>query len=139
MWKIVFAGCIMSDKDVREYASAYFLPCLLGSNRLSHKLSAKILRKYGIVSFVLDEKRSMRDVFSLSSRFIPLCDAKEPEIISDELISIAQKYDDALPILIPCSPKYAELLKSQSDALETAFVLCEPDEVFTDSPLADIP
>ena len=129
----------MSNKDVREYASTYFLPFVLGSNRRSHKLCAKILRKYGIVSFVLDEKRSMYDLLPLSSRFVQLCDAQSPEIIANELIDIAKKYDYTLPILIPCSQKYSDTVKSQADTLESVFVICEADGVFSNSPLADIP
>lgn len=129
----------MSNKDVREYASAYFLPILLGSNRLSHKLSAKILRKYGIVSLVLDQKRSLYSFFDFSSHFVPLCPTQEPSIFLDELCSFAKRYGDNLPILIPCSPEYAELIADLSADLEPAFVICDADKVFSDSPLADIP
>ena len=129
----------MSNKEVKEYASTYFLPLLLGSNRRAHKLGAKILRKYGIVSFVLDEKRSIYSFFDLSSHFVPLCKTEEYSILSDELLAIAHRYSDNLPILIPCSPKYAELIDKLSHELETAFVICDSDRVFSDSPLADIP
>lgn len=136
---IVFAGWTMSNKDVREYASNYFLPFLLGSNRRSHKLSAKILRKYGIVSLILDEDRSVYDFFALSSNFVLLCQTQENPILAHELSAIAQRYDYTLPILIPCSQKYAELVEKLSDKLEPEFVICEFDKVFSDSPLADIP
>ena len=139
MRKIVFAGYIMSNKEIRRYARTYFLPFVLGSNKSSHRLCAKMSRKYGVEPIVLDKKRSVYDFFSLSSRFVPLCDTEENEIISDELLSIAQKYDSTLPILISCSPRYTEMLNAQSGTLETVFVLCDADKVFSDSPLADIP
>ena len=129
----------MSNRDVREYASAYFLPLLLGSNRRSHKISAKILRKYGIVSFVLDEKRSILSFLDFSSHFVPLCQTQESAIFLDELSAMAHRCADNLPILIPCSPKYAELVSSLSEELEKTFVVCDADKVFSESPLADIP
>ena len=129
----------MSNKEAREYARAYFLPFVLGSNRSSHKLCSKIWRKYGIEPIVLDQKRSIYDWFSLTSRFVPLCDTQEHEIISYELISVAKRFDYTLPILISCSPKYTEMLDSQSSILEAVFVICDADKVFSESPLTDIP
>ena len=129
----------MSERDVKEYASAYFLPFLLGSNKLSHKLSAKMLRKYGIVSLILDEKRSVRDLFDLSSHFFLLCQTDEHSMLADELSAIAQRYEYVLPILVPCSKKYEELVDRLSDKLETEFVICDAERLFCDSPLADIP
>ena len=129
----------MSNRDVREYASTYFLPLLLGSNNVSHKISSKILRKYGIVSFVLDEKRSVYDFFDVSSHFVRLCQANEPSILADELEAIAAHYEYILPILVPCSKKYAQLVDKIASELETTFVICNADEVFISSPLCDIP
>lgn len=128
----------MSNRDVREYASTYFLPLLLGSNKRSHKISSKILRKYGIMSFVLDEKRSVYDFFDVSSHFVRLCQAIDPSILSDELESIAKRYEDILPILVPCSPKYEQLVDKIASELETTFVICNAEEVFISSPLCDI-
>lgn len=129
----------MSNRDVREYASTYFLPLLLGSNKTSHKISSKILRKYGIVSFVLDEKRSAYDFFDVSSHFVRLCQANEPSILADELEAIAKRYEYILPILVPCSKKYAQLVDKIASELETTFVIRNADEVFISSPLCDIP
>lgn len=129
----------MSNKDVKDHASTYFVPFLLGSNKLSHKLGAKILRKYSITSLILDQKRSAYDVFSLSTRFVKLSDATNHKIVADELSSIAEQYPYALPILIPCTPKYIELVKEQESSLELFFVLCDAQRVFSDSPLANIP
>ena len=129
----------MSNRDVREYASTYFLSLLLGSNKRSHKISSKILRKYGIVSFVLDEKRSVYDFLDISSHFVRLCQATEPSILSDELEAIANRYEYILPILVPCSTKYGQLVDKISGKLETTFVICNADEVFISSPLCDIP
>jgi len=129
----------MSNKDVKEYASTYFLPFLLGSNRRSHKLSAKILRKYGIVSLILDEKRSAGDIFDMSSRFVSLCQTDTHTMLADELLAISQRYEYTLPILVPCSQKYEMLVNELSDRLESEFVICNADRIFSDSPLADIP
>ena len=88
---------------------------------------------------VLDKKRSFYDFLDLSSHFVPLCEAQTPEIIVDEIIWLAQKYPDNLPLLIPCSTEYEELVKLHSQELSTVFVICDPDRIFTDSPLANIP
>ena len=129
----------MSNRDVREHASSYFLPLLLGNNSLSHKLSAKILRKYGVESLILDEKRSAYDILDVSSHFVKLSQTQEPTILSDELLAIAKSYEYTLPILVPCSEKYIQLIATVADELEAEFVICDADEIFTSSPLSSIP
>ena len=60
----------MNNAQLRDEARFYFVPVLLGSNAASRKLSRRIFRKYGIVSYLLDEKRSLPDLLNISGKFL---------------------------------------------------------------------
>lgn len=127
----------MKKSAVFEEARSYFLPVFLGSNKLSHKISRRIYRKYKISSLVLDTKRSWRDLLDLSSRFIPLC-SRRPQLVCHQLCCLAESQTYVLPLLIPASDEYGSLADELSLILEADFVICDPNTLFTSSPLANI-
>ena len=127
----------MSNKSVRDEARLYFIPFLLGSNKRSHALSGKIFRKYGIVSFILDEKRSFSDFFDISSSFFPISSG-ESSLLCEQLVALADREPYTLPLLIPTSPQYERAVSEQTELLQKHFVLCDAERVFTDSPMANI-
>ena len=127
----------MKDRTLRKEARLYFVPVLLGSNKLSHRISRKIFRKYGIVSLILDEKSSFRDVFSLTSRFVRVY-SQENELLCQEICKIGEDLQYTLPIAVPTSPRFDKLTEEFGTVLETAFVLRSPHKLFSSSPLADI-
>ena len=128
----------MSNKNIKENASTYFIPYLLGNNKCSFKISLKILAKYGISSLIVDQKHSALDVLNLSCGFIKLSEATDFKIIAQELIDIASRDRYVLPILVPCSKKYEELVDKARNELEPIFVITDVKRLFSDSPLADI-
>ena len=127
----------MNKKKLREEAELYFMPFLLGSNRHSHALALKIFRKYGICSYILDSKRSFGDVINPTGSFWRLF-GSDSELLCEQLIKLATAEPYTLPILIPTTPEYERFTDGQRQRLETVFVLCEPDKVFSDSPFTDI-
>ena len=127
----------MKDRTLRKEARLYFVPVLLGSNRISHRISRKIFRKYGITSFILDEKSSIRDVFSLTSRFIRIY-SQENELLCNEICKIWEEQPYTMPILVSASPRFDSLTEEFGTILESRFILRSPDELFSSSPLSDI-
>ena len=127
----------MKKSAVFEEARSYFLPVLLGSNRLSHKISRRIYGKYRISSLTLDTHRGWRDLCDISSRFIPLC-SKEPQLLGLQLRQLAESQTYTLPLLIATDGEYEALVDKISDGLESSYIICDPNTLFTSSPLANI-
>lgn len=129
----------MNNAQLRDEARFYFVPVLLGSNAASRKLSRRIFRKYGIVSYLLDEKRSLPDLLNISGKFLKLPPNEADEITVKRLKSIAESAQYTLPILIPCDEKYRLFTQRCKSALEPFFVLSDEHLALTDSPLRIIP
>ena len=129
----------MDKKDVKKEAKYYFLPFLLGNNPTAHKLSKKICKKHKIVCYILDKKRTYADIFDFSSRFLSISVSDYDSITVSQLIYLAEQCPTTLPILIPCSDEYAELIDKNHEVLEAIFVLSSMEEALTNSPLSIIP
>ena len=128
----------MSIRSVGDEARLYFVPYILGNSRHSHKICAKIYKRFGIVSLICDERRSLLDLFDLSSRSIELTDTDSPRLVSEELIWLATQNDYVLPRLIPVSEKYQKMIECERERLESCFVISSEQEIFTSSPLASL-
>ena len=128
----------MSIRSVGDEARLYFVPYILGNSRHSHKISAKIYKRFGIVSLICDERRSLLDVFDISSRSIELTETDSPRLVCEELMWLATQNDYILPILIPACTRYKEMLECERERLESCFVISSEEEIFTSSPLASL-
>ena len=129
----------MKKAFIKEEARCYFIPFLLGDNATSHHFSRKLLRKYGIVSIVLDTKGSFANFWDFSYRFIRLSPSNDKELTLLQLFDIANEFPSTMPILIPCCDEYEEFTKLFEKELETVFVLSNDKSIFTNSPLKIIP
>lgn len=129
----------MNKSFIKEEARLYFIPFLLGDNQASHRLSRKIFKKYGISSFILDDKRTFADIWDFSCRFIKLSSSQDFPLTLLQLVDIAREFPFSLPILIPCSDEYESFAKLYKTELESVFVLSSQEFALTDSPLKIIP
>ena len=129
----------MDKTELQEEAKIYFVPFLLGSNSASRKLARKIYSRYKIVSYILDKKRTVSDVFSLSSRFLMLSKPKNTTLTVIELVYLTEQSPYTLPILIPCSEEYERLINENKETLETSFVISSIQSILDSSPLNIIP
>ncbi len=127
-----------SEKSLKNDARLYFCPFILGNGTSAHALSAKIFFKCGVSSLILSEHFSVYDVIDPSSMRIPLVASNEPDILCEELISLASRETHTLPLLFPCNEKYISLVEQRREKLEEYFIICEPNEVFLSSPLAKL-
>lgn len=129
----------MDKRSIREDASLYFLPIILGNDRPSHSLSMRIFLKYGISSILLDEKHSVLDAIDFSSRSELLSHFDSSALLCEQLIALAEQRPYTLPILIPCSEEYKKAVEEQKESLESFFVISTPETVLLSSPLTAIP
>lgn len=126
----------MDKAFIKDEARFYFVPLLLGNNQVSRALAKSIFKKYHVKSFILDEKKSFSDVFSLSSEFLTLYETDD-ELTVFQLLELAKELPSsaAMPILIPCSEKYSRFLSDYGDALEADFIISSEELALTSSPL----
>lgn len=125
----------MDSQSIREDARLYFLPVILGNGREAHSLASRIYRRYRTVSYMLADKRSLRDSLSLCCRFIPLHGDPRPEIVCGALIALCEQNPYRLPILIPTEPRYSRAVEKFREHLEPYFVFSDPESILSDSPL----
>ena len=127
----------MKNKSVRDEAKLYFIPFLLGDSRRSRALSARIFRKFGVSCLILDKKRSLLDLFDLSSCFYKLF-SDDSALLCEQLIPLATAEPYTLPLLIPTDERYELAVSEQRELLEKYFIILDAGQVFTDSPMARI-
>ena len=128
----------MSNKILSDDARLYFVPYILGNSSASHKLSAQIYRRFGIVSVICGERRPLLDLFDFTCRSIELTNTDSSRRICEELVWLASQGEYTLPILIPTSDKYSKILNSERERLEEHFVISSPEELFVSSPLSSM-
>ena len=129
----------MNKAEIREEAQLYFVPFFLGSNSTSHKLSKKIYRKYKITSYITDTKKTTSDFLDFTNIFWLLHHTMEDSIVVTQLIYLAEQTPYTLPLLIPCTPKYTELVERNRQLLESYFVILNHQDLLSNSPLNIIP
>ena len=129
----------MNKKDIQREAREYFLPFLLGNNQAAHRLSKKIYKRHKITCYILDRKKTTADIFDFSSKFLSISTSKNGTLTASQLIYLADQCPYTLPILIPCSAEYTELIRKNRDLLESKFILSSEAEALTNSPLCIIP
>ena len=125
----------MDPKSIREDARLYFLPVILGGGAASRRIASRIFLRYGSVSYILSDKRSLWSLLDLSCRHISLPRNAHPAFVAEVLISLCQQNPSTLPILVPTSAEYSALCENMHGLLEPYFVFSDTASVLTDSPL----
>ena len=127
----------MDKKELREDAKTYFVPVILGSNKQSHTLSAKIFRKYGIRAVITDTRKSLWHLLDPFSSFLPLASSSSI-LCLEQLTAFALSDAYTLPILIPCSDEFENFAEQMKSELEKIFVICSAKDVLSSSPMSVI-
>ena len=125
----------MDKQSIQKEARLYFIPFLLGNNQSAHRLSKKIYKKHKIICYILDKKKTVADILDYSSKFLRLTEAKNTSLTAEQLIYFADQKPYTLPLLIPCTAEYEQLIEENRELLEASFVLSSKGLALTDSPL----
>ena len=124
-------------RDVHETMRENILPVLLDNTKTAHRLSARLFRRYGLVSLIFG-RPSLRDLFDLSSHTLRLPHTDCDRLQVEELIALAAKSEGKLLLLIPCSDRARATVARFAPVLESRFLLLDADTALTASPLSDI-
>ena len=120
----------MTNRSVYEAARLSLLPVLVDNTHTAHRLSARLFRRFGVVSLIFGKPR-LWDIFDLSSRTLRLPTTASERLRIEELIALAQQSKDYLPLLIPCSDASREWIARHAAALESHYILADAETIFS--------
>lgn len=121
----------MSISDKYLALTQNVLPVLLGNTQKAHRISSRIFKRHGIVSFICG-KRRFSDILDISCKILKLPNTNEKRLIAEELVEFAKKYSDMLPVLIPCSEEAEAIICEFLEELEAHYIIADPN-IFKDS------
>ena len=124
----------MTARAIRETANQSILPVLLGNTRKAHRLSARLFRRFGVISVIGGQPRlwDIADFTSVTFR-MPKTDCERLTV--EALIGFAEEYREPLLLLVPCSETTAGTVARHAKALERYFVLSDTEAILASSPL----
>ena len=115
----------MTENDLSYALGQAILPVLCDNTRLARQVAGSIFNRYGTVSLIFGKRRFI-DLFALSYSTLKLPQTTDDRLRAEVLCDIADEYDDALPVLIPCSPKAIEFTKKCESELEGRYIIASP-------------
>ena len=116
----------MSGSDTRNEARLYFLPIILGNGRQAHRTSALLFSRFGIVSHIFSQKRSLLDLIDPCSRHVKLISLHD-SLVCEQLCTIASERPYNLALLIPTTEELELFVKRNQSSLEPHFLICSAD------------
>ena len=122
----------MAVGDVRETIRC-ILPVLVDNTKKAHRTSGRLYYRFGVVSLIFGKPR-LGDFFDPSSQTLRLPPSDCERLRVEELIDLAKKQEDYLPVLIPCSDEALAFVTRNKTRLETYFILADADTLLSDSP-----
>ena len=120
---------------MRDVVISAVRPLLLGYSKVSRLTAWRFFAKYGVVSTVLDQKRTVGSYFTLFSVFRFLPSALSDEFTLMSLERIADEMGEFTVVIIPCTEEYSAFVKRNREWLETRFILRSPENACRMTPL----
>ena len=110
-------------------------PVILGSSAKTRKVAKELFLRYGVVSYICDEKRpsALSSLFRISSVDLRLSSANF-DVVCDELFRLAAT-DTSCVWLLCATEDFADLIKEKRDILESVFIISELDDITSSHPL----
>lgn len=118
--------------DVRETIRC-ILPVLVDNTKKAHHTSARLYHRFGVVSLIFGKPR-LWDLIDPSSQTLRLPHSDCERLRVEELIDLAKKSEDYLPVLIPCSDEARAFVARHRTSLEAHFILSDAETLLSDSP-----
>lgn len=112
-------------------------PVILGYSKKARKTASELFLRYKIVSYICDTKGPslLHSLFCVSSVFIKLPSGTNSDVLCDSLFRLAASDSSCVWILSSCKEGYSMLAKEKKDALESVFIISEPDAISSAHPL----
>lgn len=120
--------------EEKSFIRDNFQPVLLGNTRTARKMARALYKKYNVVAYVCDRRRPIFSELILSRTFFRVSEAELGEQLSDELLYLVSLDTACTYIAIPFTKEYSQFLCEYRDKLSTAYLLREPNNLFSQIP-----
>lgn len=127
----------MTDEE-KDALKITLFPIFLGNTYTSRRFAKRLFFRTGISSLICDNKRAVSDLFSISYRFCHIYKSLDDRILSEQLLSLAQKYSELTLLLIPANKDYSRAVDRLTPLLEPRFIITDTDNLFVCPPIADM-
>lgn len=124
----------MKGAIMRYVVPSSVLPTLLGCGKASTKVAWRLFAEYGVISTVLDFKRSTWMLLTPFSSFRKLPETDYDEILMMSLEKMADEYGDMTCLIVPCEDLFKDFVERNRQALERRFLIRTPDSAHNISP-----
>lgn len=114
---------------MREVVFSAVRPLILGDGKLARRTAWRFFAEYGVMSTVLDKKRTIGSYFSLFSSFRHLPPTSSDDFILMSLERVADETPDVTLIVTPCNEIYRDLIKRNLAWFESRFIIRAPEKV----------
>ncbi len=112
---------------MRYVVPSSVLPILLGCGKTSIKVAWRLFAKYGVISTVLDIKRSPWMLLTPFSTFRRLPETDYDEILMMSLEKMADEYGDMTCLIVPCEEFFEGFVERNLPILEKRLIIRTPD------------
>ena len=119
------------DFIVTDILSGELVPVLLGFSQETNETAQRMYRKYGVISHVFCDKRSLSMRFSLCMKIHTVKHTANEMLMMQALTDFSEQLGnkEVILYLIPCTEEYMRMVWNHRDALERRFVIADKQEM----------
>ena len=119
------------DFIVTDILSGELVPILLGYSAETIETAQRMYRKYGVISHVFCDRRTLSMRLSLCMKPHTVRHTANEMLMMQALLDFSEQLGnkEVILYLIPCSEEYARMVWEQRDTLERRFVIADKQEM----------
>ena len=119
------------DFIVKDVLSGELVPVLLGFSAETNETAHRMYRKYGVISHVFCDKKSIAMRFSLCMKTHVIKHTADEMLMMQALADFSEQLGnkDVILYLIPCTEDYARMVWNHRETLERRFVIADKREM----------
>ncbi len=105
------------------------VPVLLGLDGASYRIAFELFWRYGIISNIFAQKRTLASYFTPFISFYTLPLSQNGEFIIMSLEKFCTEVGEITFLLIPCNDFYEKFVEKNRTRLESRFIIRRADEI----------
>ncbi len=117
----------MTERECRRLVREDTLPVILGNGFAALRLALRLQILYGLSPLLCAPTRGVAGRL-MPTAYLPLV-AGDARLLREQLSDLADRYEDGLLLLIPATGEELSRLGSETEELETNYVLIAPEEI----------
>ena len=117
-----------------EFIRDNLQPVFLGNTSEARRLAARLYKKYRIVPYICDSKKSLLSRFALHYTLINVSQVDAEEQLCEELTYLVALDSVPVYVAVPFKREYSEFLKENRQRLESHYVFRNPHDILSNLP-----